>query len=141
MLVRCDHVDAVSQPARVLISHGIAGAAVDDHRMRQMIGMDMLGEALQVQRRSIMGKRAGTSILIQFVQCQRHPAGVRQRPQSQIDTRLMQQASSGPIDLAKQCPPDLTGTDQADRNGLVGQPECRMHGAQCARRLGTVDRN
>lgn len=57
LFIRRHHMDAGSQPACITVRDFGAAAAIDDHRVRQMCGQQMRGEAFQIGGRGGRCKR------------------------------------------------------------------------------------
>ncbi|SBV36226.1 hypothetical protein STPYR_11156 [uncultured Stenotrophomonas sp.] len=127
-------MDAGGQPAGVTLGHLGAAAAIDDQRMRQARGQQVVGERVQVQRLR-GGIERGLPVALHAACFQQHVAARGDCAQAQVQPRPRQQLRLGAAQLLQQCRTDVAGADHAHREGLRRQPEPGMRGAQ---RLGRV---
>ena len=140
------HVDAHRQPFRIARGDRIAAAAVDDQRVRQMLGADVRGEPVEIKRFCVVcSQRIDRGGGIEARSVQYHAAAARQRAQAQVETvldlRFVGETRQRVRQLREQGATDVAGADQAHRQRGRRQPERTVRGAQCAYGIGIGDRD
>ena len=80
-------MDTPLQPAGVTVRNLIARGAVEHDRMRKMIGVNVIGERIHVDRHSALTKKIFPALEIDTVIIEKHPLrrGNPSHPQSHLE--------------------------------------------------------
>ena len=123
-----------------MLRHALIGRAVDDHRVRQVIDVQVFDELRDVGGASCWPRAPPSSPSIgNALLGQQHLLAGHDAAQAQVELELVAQAHAFRGDLLEQHAADRARPDQADRDGVRRQIEARMHGAQRARGVLAVD--
>ena len=135
MFVRRDHVDAAREPGFIEVGHGVAGAAVHDHGVRQVFRLHVRRERREVGVAIEHWRRVGPDHGLG----EDHAPRARDGPHAQVEVALLQQPRARRLHLGEEGLADVAGADEADRERLRGQVETGVHRAQCPACIGGVD--
>ena len=116
-----------------------AGRAVDDHRVRQVAGVDVPHELLQVRRAAAVASASRHSRHRHGGVGEGHLLRREDAAQAQVEPEVVGQAADLRRELIEEDAADRARPDQADRHRVRRQVEARVHRAQRARRLRLVD--
>jgi hypothetical protein len=95
----------------------LAGAAIDDHRMRQMLGIDVILEAQHVRRLAVFQRIAPAAESDGRIR-QRHGARGHDAAQPQIDMKIARQPLALRGELLDQHAADGTRPDDPQRDRM-----------------------
>ena len=104
-------MDAVCEPLHVAIGDGLAGRAVDDDGVRQVLGAHVLREDLEV-------RRYGVRELVPRLP-EAHRARVRDGADAQIEVELLLEDRRLRFELREESPAHEAGPHEADREHVV----------------------
>ena len=116
-LVRRDDVNAARQPVRVAVRDTLVRRAIDEHRMRQVIRLNVCDELLRIHCDAFL-ERGAPLRKVEALLVEHHLLAAADRAQTQIQVELGTQRRSGARELVEQRAADEPGAEDADRYGL-----------------------
>ena len=88
-LVRRNDVDAPLEPFRIQARHRVTRRAVDQHGVRQVIGVDVLREPGQIRGLAARVERSSPRFEIDGLVGEQHPLRCRDGADAQVDVEIV----------------------------------------------------